>query len=409
MPAWSVEDGGPLSDYQVETMVLLMQKGDWEQTRDRVVNLGLAPLVPFTSEPEQAFLEQVAALPEGDVLAQGVTLYAQQCVACHGADGLGTSLAPALNDPLVSGKEASEIERVIRNGVAGTLMAGWQNALTDDEITALLTLITDWDQVPSGAIPAPDQPVPVTQESLQLGADLYAQSCARCHGAEGQGTQRAPSLNVKSYLGETSDAVLQQIVTLGVPGTAMPAWGDRLSDAEIQAVVGFMRSWEATAPEVATPARGGGPWWAVEGGTRPRKNAMPSGGVQPSAGEGSASGIGMGEQAVQPTEAVTGEEQAQTDTADLNAGAVVEQATSPGAGQAAGDQHGVEQGAGFNVDHAQGAGGQPGAGNPPWANQVETSWWQALDWRAAVLLGAVLMIAVAIIGIALFGLARVRS
>ncbi|MBK8794066.1 MAG: cytochrome c [Holophaga sp.] len=40
----------------------------------------------------------------------------------------------------------------------------------------------------------------------------------------------------------------------------MPAWGDRLTDAEIQAIVGFVRSWEPTAPEVAVAARVQGPW-----------------------------------------------------------------------------------------------------------------------------------------------------
>ncbi len=113
-----------------------------------------------------------------------------------------------------------------------------------------------------------------------MGADIFAQNCARCHGPEGQGTQRAPSLNVKSYLADVNDAALEQIVTFGVPGTAMPTWGDRLSEVEIQAVVGFMRSWEPTAPEVAVPARsGGGPWWSTSG-SQPGQQALPSGGQQ---------------------------------------------------------------------------------------------------------------------------------
>jgi hypothetical protein len=45
---------------------------------------------------------------------------------------------------------------------------------------------------------------------------------------------------------------------MGVPGTSMPSWGDRLSGVEIDALVAFIRSWELTAPEVAEPARGGG-------------------------------------------------------------------------------------------------------------------------------------------------------
>ena len=266
MPAWSKEDGGPLSDYQIDELVVDLQNGNWEETHDRVVNLGLASVIPFVTEPDPEILDGLAGIPEGELLAQGVTLYAQECVACHGADGLGTSLAPALNDPQVRAKSEDELRRIILYGVPSTLMAGWENALNADEIDASVALITQWDQIPTGAIPAPDIPVPVTEESLVLGADLYAANCSRCHGADGQGTPRASSLNVKGYLEETSDQAIQQIITLGVPDTAMPSWGDRMTDIEIRAIVGFIRSWEPTAPEVADPARGGGgPWWKTGG------------------------------------------------------------------------------------------------------------------------------------------------
>ena len=91
MPAWSKEDGGPLSDYQIAQLVLLIQQGDWQQVQDRVVNLGLAPQVPFTAQADPHILEQVKALPDGEQLAAGISLFRRECVACHGADGLGTA------------------------------------------------------------------------------------------------------------------------------------------------------------------------------------------------------------------------------------------------------------------------------------------------------------------------------
>ena len=54
------------------------------------------------------------------------------------------------------------------------------------------------------------------------------------------------------------DVALEQIITLGVPDTPMPAWGDRMAKEEIQAIVGFIRSWEPTAPAMAEPVRGRG-------------------------------------------------------------------------------------------------------------------------------------------------------
>jgi mono/diheme cytochrome c family protein len=263
MPAWSKDDGGPLSDYQIGELVALIQDGDWTATGGRVVNLGLAPLVPFTAEPDPALFEQVGRFEDGAVLQLAIQTYAAQCVACHGPDGTGTSLAPAINSDATRTLGPEEILRTITFGSAGTLMAGWDATLTQDQINSLVLLIMRWDEIPEGAIPAPDVPIPVTEESLALGEELFSQNCSQCHGPEGQGTPRAPALNVKSFLTEASDLAIQQIITLGVPDTAMPAWGDRMSEPEIQAIVGFVRSWEPTAPEVATPVRGGqGPPWA---------------------------------------------------------------------------------------------------------------------------------------------------
>ena len=286
MPAWSKEDGGPLSDYQIEEMVALIQYGDWNATGERVVNLGLAPLVPFTTDPDPALFAEVENLPDGLTLQTAIQIFASSCVACHGADGLGTGIAPALNDPVVREKVAEDLTRTITFGNAGTLMAGWSNSLTAEEINAMVTLIQRWDEVPTGIIPAPDVPIPTTAESIALGSDLYTANCSRCHGPEGQGTPRAPSLNVKGLLTSTSDQALQQIITSGVPGTAMPTWGDRMTDAEIQAIVGFIRQWESTAPEVAVPAKGGGggPPWLRSNTTTTTTTTQPSATQQPAIG-----------------------------------------------------------------------------------------------------------------------------
>jgi len=265
MPAWSLNDGGPLSEYQINELVTLIQFGNWNETQDRVVNLGLAPLVPFTSDPDPSILESIQSLDGNDLLVRGVRIYAVECVACHGPDGLGTSFAPPLNDPIILTTSKDELRRVILNGVSGTLMAPWRNRFNDEDINSLITLLTSWDTVPVGVIPAPEQAIVVTEESLELGSELYTRNCARCHGPEGQGTQRAPSLNVKGFLVDNTDAAMQQIITLGVPGTSMPAWVDRMTEVEIQAIVGYIRAWEASAPEVAEPARGGGRWWQPDG------------------------------------------------------------------------------------------------------------------------------------------------
>jgi mono/diheme cytochrome c family protein len=329
-------------------------------------------------------LEAVKTLPEGDVLAAGIELYASECVACHGVDGLGSSLAPALNDPAVRAKDPAELERTIRLGVPGTLMAGWEKALDDTQIAAALELITRWEEVPTGAIPAPEQPIPVTAESLALGAQLFSSSCANCHGPEGQGSQRAPALNVRSFLTNTADQAIQAIITLGVPGTSMPAWGDRLTEAEIQAIVGFVRSWEPTAPEVAEPARVRGPWWRGSTIAGPASQAA-SAAANPTA--------------VAPTSAA---QTAATQTAPLatpDPTQAVQPTSTPHVPAGQGSQAGA--GAGSAGQGAHTGGGQ----GSPWI-ETPTPWYQALDWRAWSILAAVLGLALLLIGAGVVKMSR---
>ena len=389
MPAWNASDGGPLSDYQIGTLVKLTQFGDWQETGDRVVNLGLAPMVPFATDPDPEILEKLAFLPDGEQLISGIVVFARECVACHGADGLGTALAPALNDQSVRDKSIDDLERVLLYGSPGTLMAGWENALTFEELSGVLTLITQWEQVELGAIPAPDISVPVTEQSLALGADLYAANCARCHAPEGQGTPRAPSINVKGFLAETSDGALQQIISLGIPETSMPVWGDKMLESEIQAIVGFIRAWEPTAPEVAEPIRGsGGPWWQTDN----------TSGTTRGQGRGSGKNGGPPNQEVPQTD--------ETDTTNLTPTESV-QANQPESDTAP-DQEGnggpPEWAGQGNQTGEDGHAGEPGS--PQGHDSTPQSWWEALDNKAIGMVIGTAILALLMIISALWGLAR---
>ena len=102
---------------------------------------------------------------------------------------------------------------------------------------------------------------PVTQEALDLGQEIYAARCASCHGAdlEGQpdwkrrldtGRMPAPPHDQSGHTWHHADRVLFQITKLGVgaivPGyeSDMPAFEGMLSDAEIAAVLAWIKnSW----------------------------------------------------------------------------------------------------------------------------------------------------------------------
>lgn len=71
------------------------------------------------------------------------------------------------------------------------------------------------------------------------GAKLFATSgCPQCHGPEGLGTTKAPSLrDVRKR--KTDDEVRQQIKD---GGKSMPPFGEALTDEQIVSLVQFLRS-----------------------------------------------------------------------------------------------------------------------------------------------------------------------
>ncbi|WP_417728459.1 c-type cytochrome [Roseovarius sp.] len=100
---------------------------------------------------------------------------------------------------------------------------------------------------------------PVTAEQVALGRDLYGANCASCHGAnlEGQpdwrrrnenGRMPAPPNDASGHTWHHADRPLFTITKLGlgavVPGyeSDMPAFEGILSDAEIVAVLAYIKS-----------------------------------------------------------------------------------------------------------------------------------------------------------------------
>jgi cytochrome c oxidase cbb3-type subunit 3 len=88
------------------------------------------------------------------------------------------------------------------------------------------------------------------------GGSLYAANCAACHGNTGEGGVGVP-LSLSSFLNSIDDDFLRKTIRHGRPGRVMPAFS-KLSDAQIDAIVGFIRSWsDKPAPQYSdTPVLG---------------------------------------------------------------------------------------------------------------------------------------------------------
>lgn len=255
MAAWAVDEGGILTSAQVTDMVTFIQSADWVTVEQRVADLGLTPPEPVQLELTEDILTTVASLAEGETMVEGLTLYAENCAACHGGQGEGTTLAPAIDSAELRATDPLEIARVIEYGSPGTLMAGWSNALDAAQIDSLVTLINRWPELQQAGVEFPEVPVAtleITPEMIADGQALFNVACKSCHGLDGYGTPMAPALNNQTFLSETPDAAIYQIIANGVPETMMPAWGGRLDEARINSLVAFLRSLEETAPPVAT-------------------------------------------------------------------------------------------------------------------------------------------------------------
>ncbi|MGD8553658.1 MAG: c-type cytochrome, partial [Anaerolineales bacterium] len=256
MAAWSVENGGLFTSQQIIDLVTLIQFANWGYVEARTAELDLTPPQVIELELTDDMFIAVKSLSGGDILATGLTIYAQSCAACHGANAAGTLIAPALDSPELRATPYGQLLEVVKQGVPGSLMAGWEKTLNPSEIDAVLELVLRWPEVIQTGIVFPESElatIPSSPEQIAEGEALYQVACKSCHGAGAYGSPMAPALNNAIFLDETPDAAIYQIIAGGVPGSLMPAWGSRLTDYDLQTLVAYLRSFEPTAPPVVPP------------------------------------------------------------------------------------------------------------------------------------------------------------
>ena len=90
-----------------------------------------------------------------------------------------------------------------------------------------------------------------TQPASQKGDKVFASSCAGCHGLDGRGGDRAPSI-ATGRVQRLSDSQIFGIVQHGITGTGMPAFHS-LSESEINSVVAYLRVLQGAKETIALP------------------------------------------------------------------------------------------------------------------------------------------------------------
>ncbi len=102
---------------------------------------------------------------------------------------------------------------------------------------------TSTTEAPSGTTATTAAPSGNAGGDVTAGKTVYDQNCVSCHGADLSGGV-GKALNAGSQAAGKSDDQLLKIITDGVSGTAMPGWGNSLSEDQIKDVLAYIRSQE---------------------------------------------------------------------------------------------------------------------------------------------------------------------
>jgi len=111
-----------------------------------------------------------------------------------------------------------------------------------------------WGMVPQSQPQANRSGGPKRASSATLleGKQIFASSCAACHGLDGRGGERAPDIATRRETQRLSDVKLARVVDAGVPGTGMPSFHS-LGVSGIKSVVSYLRALQGGGKSATLP------------------------------------------------------------------------------------------------------------------------------------------------------------
>ncbi|WP_375255483.1 cytochrome-c oxidase, cbb3-type subunit III [Yoonia sp.] len=168
----------------------------------------------------------------------GAAVFRNSCSQCHGSGAAGAVGYPnLLDDDWLWGGDFDAIEYTIRHGIRNeedwdarySEMTAFDDIYSNEEVDQVVQyvrLISGQGYDPALA---------------EAGTELFANSCAACHGDNGAGNYDlgAPNLTDAIWLYGGDTESIEETVRYARFGV-MPPWGERLSEAEIKAVTAYV-------------------------------------------------------------------------------------------------------------------------------------------------------------------------
>jgi cytochrome c oxidase cbb3-type subunit 3 len=176
---------------------------------------------------------------------RGGIVFKAYCGLCHGEHGDGKARAAKLNGQLnlaIRHQAPEYYQTIIRRGgpaVGGSaFMPPWQYELSEEQIGDVIAYIV------------------MIRDPVLRGEVVYKTNCILCHGVRADGKGRAAPLfhppPADLTHSEKDDQYKSTMIRVGSTAmgrsSGMPPWQERLSDAEIEDVVEYLRTIVLTSP-----------------------------------------------------------------------------------------------------------------------------------------------------------------
>lgn len=219
-------------------------------------------------EPDRQ--EEFKGAFKGRSIETGAVIFEETCSPCHGINGQGTPLGPALNtkeffenrleeigylgtmqaylDLTISGGRPVKSDQVWPRNMP-TWSVDYGGPLRNDQIKYVVDYIMNWE---AGAVSAAEVQVsaPVGDTPEARGQSLFegAAGCTACHMVAGVGGQVGPNLTeVYSRGGEeyVRESILMPnaVIAEGFqPGIMPQIYGDTLSEQDVDDIIAYLKS-----------------------------------------------------------------------------------------------------------------------------------------------------------------------
>jgi cbb3-type cytochrome c oxidase subunit III len=221
-----------------------------------------------SSRSTTATVTVVGTVPNGgatsvsDTVAAGAHDFNQfACAQCHGQQGRGgvSSYVPALT---TVGKQLTvrQLEQIIDHGLGESAnptrpyMPVWGQVISARQVSDLVAYIRSGLPPVPGATPPPE----ITEQGASVEGSLLYQrfGCINCHGPNGLGgvpnpqspDKSIPPLSGADFFREfNTDQKITDVIRSGsvigrAPIVSMPHWGGIISDAQLHALVAYIKT-----------------------------------------------------------------------------------------------------------------------------------------------------------------------